>query len=335
MTVRTITAPAGLAALPTQGVAPISREAWAVTRPDVHLAATDTGGLAARASVWWTHPPADPERPGARIGCIGHLDGRHADALAVVVSEALDVLRQNGASRVVGPMDGSTWHAYRVVSDASPEGTSHPPFALEPWPPARVEEALRAGGFEPVAHYHSALFPQIPDRSEALSERLGLAEEKGVTLRRLDPHRAEAELGTLYDLSLDAFARNPYFAPILREAFLATYRPLVPRIDPRLLLIAEHHRQPVGVVFGLADWNEAARGETVRTLVFKTLAVRRALMGQGLGSLLSLALEEAAREMGLTRSIHALMHDANRSVRISQRREVDLIRRYALLGRKL
>ena len=340
MTVRTITDPADLSGLPsggpaTGGAAPLSRGAWAVTQPDAHLVAVENGALVARASVWWRNTPDDPERPGARVGLVGHLDGRDGGAMSSLVAASLDVLRRHGAARALGPMDGSTWHSYRVVSDDAPSGTAHPPFAMEPWPAERVAEALRGNGFESTAEYHSGLFPTLPDRSGDLRRRLASAEAEGIALRPFDPSRADAELGTLYDLSLDAFAHNPYFSPISREAFLATYRPLVPRIDPRLLILADQDGEPVGVVFGYPDWAEASRGGTVRTLVFKTLAVRTASMGRGLGSLLSLALEEAARGAGLTRSIHALMHDGNRSVRISQSRDVETLRRYALLGRDL
>ena len=372
MTVRRLTNPADLAALPPGPTPPLGAGAWAVTRPDAHLAATDARGLVARASVWWRPRPTDPEHPGAAVGMIGHLDASGDGEAAAVLDAALDALREHGCTRAVGPMDGSPWHAYRVVlgygvpgagyaaggsrqdaaeaggdrhgaPGAGPGGTpypvpgtpSHPPFALEPSPPAGTERWLRAAGFETVETYHSALVDGLPDRAAALRQGLRAAQASDVTLRPFDPARAEAELDALYRISLDVFARNPFYVPIPPEAFLATYRPLVSRVDPRLVVVAERGGETVGICFGLPDAAQAARGAAVDTVIVKTVAVAREASGAGLGGLLVLAVEEAARRAGLSRSIHALMHDGNLSVRISAHRPRRVIRRYALLGRAL
>ncbi|MEM6326160.1 MAG: GNAT family N-acetyltransferase [Bacteroidota bacterium] len=332
MTVHSLSDPARLGALPDGPTPRLTLEEWTLTRPDLHLGATEAGRLVARASVWWTPCPVDPDRPEARVGMIGHLEGGR-EALASLLEDAMEVLRDNGIHRVLAPMDGSTWHAYRVVTDAAPEGVPHPPFALEPTSTPEVTGALEVAGFTPIAHYHSALVPHLPDRSADLV-RLGTEAEKvGVGLRSFDPTRAEDELDALYRISREAFARNPFYVPIPCEAFLATYRPLVDRVDPRLIVLAEQGGSVVGVGFGLPDLAQAARCEAVDTVVVKTVAVLPEAAGQGLGSLLVLAVEEAARQAGLSRSIHALMHDGNRSVRISRHSDVQILRRYALLGR--
>lgn len=333
MTVHEILDPTGLTSLPSGPVDRLAPEAWAMTRPDLHLAASEADHLLARASVWWSSRPSDPENPESRVGMIGHLDGSDDGAVSSLLVRACSVLRERGCDRVVGPMDGSPWHAYRVVSEEAPEGEVHPPFALEPSPPIRTRSWLEAERFEEVAGYHSALVPRLPDREEALRDRTGAAEAHGVTLRPFDPERAEPELDALYRISLESFARNPFYVPIPREAFLASYRPLVQRVDPRLIVVAERGGEAVGVCFGLPDLAQVARGEAIDTVVVKTVAVLPEMGGRGLGSLLVLAVEEAARRAGLSRSIHALMYDGNRSVRISRQSDVRVIRRYALLGR--
>ncbi len=337
MTVRQIHSPADLPTRSEGGVAPLAPASWALTQPDAHLVAVDgRQRLVARASVWWREAPHDPEHPEAQTGRIGHLQAASGEAAAQVLGAAVRALRENGCTRAIGPMDGSPWHAYRVVlAPAAASGGAHPSFALEPAPPPATERWLRDAGFETVSTYHSALVDPLPDRADALASKTQIAHASGVTLRAFDPARAESELAALYRISVLSFARNAFYVPIAPEAFLATYRPLVARIDPHLVIVAEREGETVGICFGVPDLAQAARGETVDTVIVKTVAVAPEAAGAGLGGLLVLAVEEAARGLGLSRSIHALMHDGNRSVRISRHGAARVIRRYALLGRAL
>ena len=59
-----------------------------------------------------------------------------------------------------------------------------------------------------------------------------------------------------------------------------------------------------------------------------------ALSGMGLGGVLMDEVQQAARALGYRRAIHALMHDDNRSRRLSDR-YARTIRRYALFSKPL
>ena len=141
-------------------------------------------------------------------------------------------------------------------------------------------------------------------------------------------------LDAIYRVSLAAFPDNPFYTPLPRDAFLATYRPLLPHVDPRVVWLASRAGEPVGFAFGVPDLAQAARGEVVDTVIVKTVAVVPEARALGLGGALVGALHEAARGAGYGRAIHALMHDANASVRISEHTGRPM-RRYALLGRAL
>ncbi|PAP77816.1 GNAT family N-acetyltransferase [Rubrivirga marina] len=308
--------------------------AYALTRPDDVLGLVSDETVVASCALWWTEPlHIDGEN--VRIGRVGHVDwATEADGV-VLLEAALDRLRAEGVGHVVGPIDGSTWFGYRVVTDAAPGGGEpSPPFALEPWPPPVVAAAFGAVGFAPVARYLSSRVDALPDESARLGAEVDTLVEGGVTLRPFRAEEAEAELRALHPLLLEAFAENPYYAPLDVARFLALYRPLVARVDPDLVLIAEAEGWPVGVVLAFPDGAQAARGEAVETIIVKTLAVAPEARGRGLGGTLVRAVQEAARAKGFRSAIHALMHTANDSVRIS-RRLGRPIRRYALLGREL
>lgn len=307
---------------------------FALTRPDDVLGLVRGGRLVAFCALWW-RGPVRLDAADVEVGRLGHPMWDDAADGAALLAAALDRLRREGIARAVGPLDGSTWFAYRVVTNPAPGGgETAAPFALEPWPPPAVGEAFEAAGFVPVAHYLSSRVDALPDESARLADERRQWAEAGVTLRPFRLDEADAELRALHPLLLAAFADNAYYAPLDLDRFLALYRPLVARVDSDLVLVAEAEGRPIGVVLAFPDLAQAGRGEPVDTVIVKTLAVHPDRRGGGLGGALVRAVQEAAREEGVRSAIHALMHAENASVRIS-RHLGRPIRRYALLGRDL
>lgn len=317
--------------LPAGPVAPLGGAEWALTRPDAHLVRIAGGALVGRASVWWTDPPPVPGD--AVAGRVGHAAWETAGVGEELVAAACGALADAGCTVALGPLDGSTWFGYRVVTDPAPDGgPPEPPFFLEPWPSGAVAAAFGSAGFAPVAGYLSSRVDGLPDEADRLAADLRQSAGGGCVVRPFDAADAEGELRRLHPLLLAAFADNPFYTALDADRFVASYRAVLPLVDPALVLVAERGGGPVGVVLGLPDAAQAARGEAVDTVVVKTLAVSPEARGEGLGGVLVRAVHEAARARGLTRAVHALMHEANTSVRIS-RHLGRPIRRYALLGR--
>ena len=80
-----------------------------------------------------------------RDGLIGHA----ADADAIVA--ACDALRRAGCTRAFGPIEGSTWDAYRLVTSSD----GKPVFPGEPT--CDDVATWEAAGFEMAETYHSAV----------------------------------------------------------------------------------------------------------------------------------------------------------------------------------
>ncbi|MEO0557158.1 MAG: GNAT family N-acetyltransferase [Bacteroidota bacterium] len=313
--------------VPTGPVDSLGPEGWAA-RPEAHVVLIEDRQLVARASVWWMGTP----EPG--VGVVGHASWENAEMGQRVLEAAMERLRVEGCTRVLGPMDGSTWRSYRVVVDPAPHGDAEPPFASEPFPPSQIGEAFELAEFGPIAHYVSARVDLLPDRADLWAETQRQLEANGITVRTFNTAQADLELARLYPLIRDAFAGNLFYTPLPEAAFLAMYAPLVAQNDPVFMLIAEREDEPIGFHFGFPDLAQAARGESVDTIICKTLAVSPSARGQGLGGALTLGMEEAGRQRGLPRALHALMHEANDSLKIS-RHGAQIMRRYALLGREL
>ncbi len=289
--------------------------------PKARLLAVDHhGGPVARCSLWWNVESFAP------AGIIGHYSTVEGSAAAALLTRACEVLRSAGCTRAVGPMDGSTWGRYRMLTERGTE----PPFILEPDNPDDWPTHFAAAGFTPVARYVSAIDRDIA-RSLATSSS---APESALVVRRVDLERFEQELLAIHDVVLDAFAATPFFTPISRGEFVDQFRRLRPFLRSELVHIAERNGRPEGFVFGIPDLSNGDRSGKPDTVVIKTIAVRPQAQGRRLGELLTRACYAGAMELDYTRAIHALMRTGNASHHMAGAFAA-VFRRYALFGKEL
>lgn len=302
------------------GLGELTPEHVRVQDPDTLISLDAAGRLAARASLWWSRVP---EYPGERIGVIGHYAAADAQSAAQILSAACAELARHGCSLAVGPMDGSTWRRYRLLTERGEEL----PFFLEPDNPDDWPLHFEAQGFTPLAFYYSSLNEDIrrpwPQRPAA-----------GFAIRPLDPDHAEAELHRLWQVATAAFTGNFLYTQIEEAEFRTMYLRLLPWVRSELVLIAEEDVNPVGFCFAVPDMLQARRGVPVDTCIVKTFAVLPEYRSRGLGTLLIARTNEAAARLGIRRCIHALMHENNPSRKIGRGFLRDF-RRYTLFGKPL
>jgi hypothetical protein len=232
--------------------------------------------------------------------------------------DAVAKLAEEGFEAVIGPMDGDTWSAHRLVIES--DGSA--PFLMEPHNPEHYPDAFEGAGFAAVARYVSADAPCDAPISGAMLPA-------GITLRAFDHADAERELARIHELSLRAFADNAFYRPIPFEQFAGMYRPVLGAIDPELAVMAEDDEgELVGFMFAIPDY---AEGAEPRTAILKTCASLK----RGLGGYLVREFHLRARDKGFARGVHALMHEDNPSTRLSARFGGRVFRRYALWGLRL
>ena len=252
-----------------------------------------------------------PAWDGAATVALGALTFTDPEAGAALLREAV---ARAGGRPVLAPMDGDTWHAYRTVV----ESDGSPPFLMEPAALPHVTEALTLARFAPVAHYASTRMALDSPRAEP-------APVEGVTVAAWDGTDAQPLLEQVFALAGGSFADKQFFKPITREGFLGLYLPLLPLLDPRLVFLArEESGAIVGFLLGFRDPAVPSRA------VLKTYAGTR----RGVGHLLAHHFHEAARALGCTDVIHALMHSDNVSLVRSGQHGATVFRRYALFGHR-
>jgi GNAT superfamily N-acetyltransferase len=264
-------------------------------------------------------------------GMIGHYEALDADAGAALLQRAARGLTARGAVRVLGPMNGSTWASYRLALPALPddERGDQPFFVGEPRNPFEYVGHFERAGFTVCANYESRsdLLASQSSAEPALPDAMATG---GVTVEHMDPTRFVESLREVYALSVQAFIDNPYYAPISVEQFVASYVPLQPLLEPRLVLLA---REPggalVSLLFGYPDplWRPDGRPERA---ILKTIATAPEYRGMRISRHLLAVFRARAAALGFVESIHALMHVRNTSMRLSGEHESVLFRRYAL-----
>ena len=295
------------------------QETWLVEEPHT--------GVAACCSLWWRDTPRLGRR---RVGYIGHYAASRRGAARTLLRHAAQRLAARGCQLAIAPVDGSTWQNYRFVID----GGSRAPFFLEPQNPRQWVDDLTAAGFAPRATYRSAITEHLDHEPPRLGEIEGRLRADGVTLRPLDPARLDHELRRIHALALTCFKNNFLYTTISKQAFLVDYMKIMKAVRPDHVRLAERDGALCGFVFAVPDHAQARRGETVDTLILKTVAVRPDRACAGLGRVLIHEVNRMAARDGYRKVIHALMHESNASLAYS-RRIASPLRRYAVFARGL
>ena len=253
---------------------------------------------------------------GEPTATFGGFSCKTAEAGAAVLAEAIAFVRGQGFRRVLGPMDGDTWHSYRFVTETD----GSPAFLLEPGHVALGPDLFKAAGFTQISSYFSARVPLI---ETALTVPPDTAEFR---IEAWDGTNPEGLFAQVFDLSTRAFAGNAFYKPIGRDDFLAMYMPLVPMLKRELIFFA---RRPdgslAGFLFGTPNYGE---GPTPKSVILKTYAS----LARGAGQHLAYAFHRAAQAAGYDTAIHALIHDDNLSALRSAAEGADVFRRYGLFG---
>ena len=155
-------------------VRPLTRPEWGaltpekleLDAPDQHLQIVDGDQILARASIWLNGPQLQPSQA---TGLIGHYAADSLETGRAMLEFACETLQRAGCVAAIGPMDGSTWKSYRLVSDAGSSDassdsssaassqTTEAPFLLEPHNPLGWNAHFLESGFAVLASYHSSL----------------------------------------------------------------------------------------------------------------------------------------------------------------------------------
>ena len=239
-------------------------------------------------------------------GYIGCFEMADKDSGKRKLQQYVDELIKSGHRRIIAPINGSTWHTYRLVSWTDGE----PFFLLEPQNPIWYNEVFEDLGFRPLKQYRSDIFSI--DNVLPLESR-----NTSVSFRGF---RAD-DLEFIYDIATRSFDENFLYSNITFEDFSRLYQPLLPMMDNDLAIIAEANGSPAGFLFSFAVGGR---------LVLKSVAVIPEYRTLGIGSVLINRAILAGQKKGVDAAIAALMADDNYSRSIVSKYNSRKIREYTL-----
>lgn len=305
--------------------------------PSLYLFAMYEGKLTARCSIW-TEPkllfPPSADQLDLRVigsevklGFIGHYAATSLKAGIELLELAEFELKKRGCNAVIGPIDGSTWRRYRLISESCGERI----FSLEPVNPLSWNKHFLDAGFKVVKTYGSSINHNLdlkdPD-SKTIKARLS---RQGVKLRTLNANDIDSDLEGIFRVTMEAMQNNFLFSPIDRASFMKEQTKLTPLADPELMVVAEKAGKIVGYLFAYPDQNSAAFQPR---LVMKTIARNQDEKLKGLGRLMYQEVHSRAYEKGYREAIHALYAMGNAASGISSMYG-EAIRTYSLYGKSL
>lgn len=233
------------------------------------------------------------------IGMIGSFEAQNdPERVRALLHEAARWLRDQGATRVIGPMDGDTWHRYRV--NAGPFDT--PPFLLEPVNPPYYDALWRHAGFDVIERYTSKRVDDIAPLIEKLAPMYQRAVARGYAIRSIDPTRLRDELTSIWRMSLEIFRGNRFYFDIALDDFLQLYDGIERLLVPELVLFIDG----VAFLFAYPDTD-------TRTVNYKTIGVLPTHRYGYLGWALLHRAYSDALSIGRPIANHCLMHESNAS----------------------
>jgi GNAT superfamily N-acetyltransferase len=255
-------------------------------------------------------------------------------AASRLLHEAAEWARGLGATRLVGPVDFSTWFAYRLAVNRDSTVPAPRLFSWEPVNPPEYPVYFCNFGMGEVQAYHSQGYSAAaPDDYlpgyGMLKRAYDFALGRGFTIRPLDPGR---DLSILHRMSHSTFSDAFLFEPLPFPMFAAVYAAALQGYDFSPSRIAEGPEgEPAGFLFAFFDGDH---------LIIKTVAVLPEFRNMMLSSALLCPVAEAARSRGVRHGVSALIRSGGTIEQFERRSEREAggtfwRHDYALFGKDL
>ncbi len=196
-------------------------------------------------------PPEQGMGPGT--GMFGYFDAQDAGIGAALLARAEAWLREQGMTRVLGPISMSIWEEPGLLV----EGHDHAPMIMMGHHPAQYQGWIEAQGYalaKTLLTYDLDVTPEFPP----LVQRIVASGQRNerISIRPFDLARWESEVETVLNILNDAWSSNWGFVPFTEKEIAYAGKKLKPLIRPELNRIAELDGRPVAFMLTLPDIND-------------------------------------------------------------------------------
>ncbi|QDU57411.1 GNAT family protein [Aeoliella mucimassa] len=206
-----------------------------------------------------------------KLGFFGFFESVDDPDVAVpLLEQAGDWLRSQGMTGVRGPTNPSINYEWGLLID----GFDTPPMFMMTYNRTYYPRLIEAAGFEKVhdmyAYYgHVSMLGSMSEKHRMIDE--GIRERFGVKLRPMDRKNFRAEVEMFLNIYNKALSATWGFVPLTEAEMSTLAGQLKHMIVPDLTLVAEVEGKPIGVIFGLLDYNGRIREMDGRLFPFRFL----------------------------------------------------------------
>lgn len=261
-----------------------------------------------------------------KTGLIGFCEFSDDPSLSSeLIRQAAGFLQEKGCDYCLGPLNGDTWHKYRITLKNCNERVFLDNISADYY-----YDHFRNNAFEVIADYLSLRVKRENFEFERIEKFKPKIEEQKIIIRSFDLNNFERDLTKIYAICIDSFRENFLYSPISAGDFFKLYQGIEKLIHPDFVLIAEQDTEALGFIFAVPDiFNTHSKG-----LVIKTVAVKKVSASRGLGSYMGELIHRNAYESGFRATYHLLMYETNVSTRIASSVS-EVFRNYVLMGRPI
>ncbi len=274
--------------------------------------------------------PTLTDDDGKPLGMLSFFEAlNEPEAVRQLLGVAIDWIFARGATALIGPIDGDTWHRYRF--NAGPFDAR--PFMMEPYNKPYYPELWTQCGFKVLSHYYSKHVADVRDVIPGMEKFYKRSLREGFSFRQFNADDFDGELHCLYKLSREIFSRNYLYTDICEKDFKDLYAGAKNILNPDLIWFAvDKDGEPAGFTFNVPDYFEALRSmkgkknilakirfllnKSTDTLNIKTLGTVPKYHGGGLGPALMYLAYSSGLKAGYRKANLCLIQEGNSSGRL-------------------
>jgi len=190
-----------------------------------------------------------------KVGFFGFLDLiDDYEVLTMMMRVAMINLKKIGMEKLRGPVSYSTNHECGVLI----EGFDSPPKIMMTYNQPYLPNLLEKFGFKKAMDLHAYRITKemsIPERVTEIAEKL--LNRVGATIRPMKMSRFDDEVEKIHQIYNAAWEENWGFVPMTKEEFFYLGKNLKQIVDPKVALIVEVDKKPIGFALALPDINQA------------------------------------------------------------------------------
>lgn len=196
-------------------------------------------------------PAAQGMGPGTGMfGYFDAIDQQVGDALLAV---AEDWLRDQGMTRVLGPISMSIWEEPGLLV----RGHDHAPMLMMGHHPPHYQGWIEGAGYGLAKTLYTYDLPIREDFPPLVARIVKSGDRnKRITIRPVDKSRFGDEVRIILRILNDAWSGNWGFVPFTETEISYAAEKMLPLIHPELVRIAELDGRPVAFMIALPDLNE-------------------------------------------------------------------------------